>query len=158
MKNIFLVTLIVLVSFLVTGCAVPKNQGRLAQSFEVTQLVESGAVLPGHTYYYTGPEVMPDAIIAVDNRYALKSKYWIQVDNVEEQLAEWNRYIENDSVFRYTDAYSGAWLTTPDEQRAGIWYSKYDHTVVRFPDASSIIIYAPVVPVEHDSFSRLRSP
>ena len=156
MKCLFFATLIFLASFLVLGCAVPKNQGDLARSFEVTQLVESGTVLPGHTYFYTGPEAMPEEIIAVDNRYTLKSKYWIRVNNVKERLADWNEYIENS--YRYTYAYIGAWIMTPDGQQAGIWYSRYYYTVVQYPDSSSIIVYTPVGPVERNRLSILRSP
>lgn len=131
---------------MVTSCAVPANQGKLARSFEVTQLVEADKVLDGHTYYYTGPEAEPDAIIAIDDRYTLKSKYWIRVENPAKKLADWNHFIDNG--IRIFDPFEGAWIMTPDGEKAGIWYSKYDHTVVRYPDASSIIVYIPVVPLE----------
>ena len=141
----------------VTGCAIPPNQGRLDRSFEVLQLFEAGNVLEGHKYYYTGPEAEPDAIIAIDNRYDLKSKYWIRVENVQEQLADWNYFIDNST--RFAEAFEGARIMTPDGQEAGIWYSRYDHTVVRFPDASSIIVYIPIVPLENDKpFNSYRLP
>lgn len=142
--NLFWATL--LVSLMVTACAIPPNQGRLARSFEVAQLVEAGTVLPDHTYYYTGPEAEPDAIIAINNRYELKSKYWIRVENAKEKLADWNYFIDNST--RFAHAYEGARIMTPDGQEAGIWYSRDDHTVVRFPDDSSIIVYKPVVPLD----------
>ncbi len=138
----------IFLGFISAGCAIPENQGRLVRSFEVAKLVEEAIVLPDHTYYYTGPEARPDAIIAIDNRYELKSKYWIRVDNVEEKLADWNYFIDN--KWRYSKFYEGAQIMTPDSEQAGIWYSRYDHTVVRYPDPNSIIVYKPYVPVQSD--------
>lgn len=139
---------VVLLSYLLGGCAIPPNQGKLVRSFEVGQLIEAGTVLPEHTYYYTGPEAEPDAIIAIDNRYTLQSKYWLAVENVEDRLAEWNGYIDNPS--RYRKMYTGARIMTPDGQVAGIWYSRYTHTVVRYPDPSTIIVFTPYVPLENE--------
>ena len=157
MRYLNLFWTIFLLGVVMTGCAVPQNQGRLDRSFEVMHSVEAGKVLDGHTYYYTGPEAEPDAIIAINNRYDLKSKYWIRVENVEEQLADWNYFIDNST--RFAEAYEGARIMTPDGQEAGIWYSRYDHTVVRFPDASSIIVYIPVVPLEsYKPFNSYRLP
>lgn len=151
----FILTLLML-CFLAGGCATTsqnQNWGKIVQTSEVTQLVESATVLPGHTYYFTGPEAAPDAIIAVDNRFTLQSKYWIKVDDVAQNLKDWNRYIDNDHRFQSDNVrakvmlrYGGFWIMTPDGKQAGLWYSRHDNTIVQFPDASTIIIYAPVVP------------
>ena len=148
-----LVTLLLL-SFLAGGCASKaekQNWGKIVQAGEATQLVESATVLPDHTYYFTGPEAGPDAIIAIDNRLTLESKYWIKVDKVAEKLKDWNRYIDNAHSFKSSNArvmlrYEGFWIMTPDGKQAGLWYSRHDNTVIQFPDPSTIIIYAPVIP------------
>ena len=152
-------TLIILfvLSVLLGGCAAPQNQGKLARAGEVTQLIESGAVLPDHTYYYTGPQAEPDAIIAIDNRFTLKAKYWVKVDNAAEQLKDWNRLIDNAHRVPGEDGglwpgtyYHGARIMTPEGKQVGIWYSRYDHTVIQFPDPSTIILYTPVTPFERE--------
>ncbi len=145
---------LLLLCFLAWGCATHQNYGKLVRADEVAQLVESATVLPDHTYYYTGPEWEPDAIIAIDNRYTLQSKYWIKVDNAAEKMMDWERIIDNahripgehGSWIRNT--YAGARILTPDGQEAGLWYSRHDYTVVQFPDASTIILYAPLDPFE----------
>ena len=146
---------LLLLCFLAGGCATHQNQGKIVRSGEVTQLVESATVLPDHTYYYTGPEAEPDAIIAIDNRFTLQSKYWIKVDAAAEKLVDWNRIIDNahripgeHGGIRISSTYAGARIMTPDCREAGLWYSRHDHTVVQFPDASTIILYTPVDPVE----------
>ena len=149
----YLVALLLL-SFLAGGCATKAEKqtwGKIVQAGEATQLVESATVLPDHTYYFTGPEAAPDAIIAIDNRFTLQSKYWIKIDDVAEKLNDWNRYIDNahsfeSSTVRLMLRYGGFWIMTPDSKQAGLWYSRHDNTVVQFPDPSTIIIYAPVIP------------
>ncbi|GAB4333970.1 MAG: hypothetical protein Kow0089_02950 [Desulfobulbaceae bacterium] len=131
---------------LLAGCAIPANQGRLARSGEVDVLIEAGKVLDGHAYYYTGPEAQPDAIIALEEGLTLRSKYWIRVDDPAERLRDWNRVIDNDTRYHYP--YEGYEILTPEGRRVGVWYSRYDHTVVRFPDPSSIEVYTPLTPVE----------
>ena len=148
MRYSLFATYVLLLIFLLSGCAAPQNQGRIIRSDEVNHMVESGIVLPGHTYYYTGPEIEPDAIIAIANSYTLKSKYWIKVENVSESLHDWNRIIDNAYRYRYRNVYEGSWIITPGGNKAGFWYSKYGHSVIHFPDDSSIIIYTPFVPFE----------
>ncbi|MCL7487167.1 MAG: hypothetical protein M8357_03190 [Desulfobulbaceae bacterium] len=146
MKYIQRACIIILFCFLASGCAISSNQGRMVRSGEVDQLIESAAVLPDHTYYYTGPGAEPDAIVALDNRFTLQSKYWVRVDDVAEQLKRWDLLLDNDTRMR--NIYEGFWIMTPDGRRAGIWYSQYDQGFVRFPDESTIILYTPIIPVE----------
>ncbi len=146
---------LLLLSILASGCATSQNQnwGKIVRDAEVTQLVETATVLPNHSYYFTGPEAIPDAIIAIDNRFTLQSKYWIKIDDVAEKLKDWNRYIDNAHRMGNVRAgtmmssnYEGFWIMSADGTQAGLWYSRYESTVVMSPDSSTIIVYAPVVP------------
>ena len=157
MKSILAITLLLISSLLIHGCATSQNQGKLVRAGEVSQLVESATVLQDHTYYYTGPEAEPDAIIAINNRITVQSKYWIKVDDPDIKLADWNRFIDNDhrvpgehDGIRVSYRYEGARIMNPDGQQVGIWYSRHDYTVIQFPDPTTIIIYTPVEPVGGD--------
>ncbi len=138
MKGVFS---ILLLGLLTGGCAIAPDQGALIRSIEVDKLVESATVLVDHTYYFTGPEARPDAIIAIHNNFSLASKYWIRIDAAEEKLRWWHILLQNDT--RYMRPYEGYWILTPEGKQAGLWYSKYDYSVIRFPDASTIILYTP---------------
>jgi len=142
MRYMQFVCTLILIGFLVGGCATPSNQGKMVRDVEVAKLVESATVLPNHTYYFTGPEAQPDVIIAIDDSFTLTSKYWIKVDDVENQLKDWNRLIDNYHRTMW-DIYEGFQIMTPDGRQAGIWYSLYDYTVVQFPDSSTLILYTP---------------
>jgi hypothetical protein len=120
------------------------DRGSLLRNDEVTKLFEGGTVLPDHVYYYCGPEAEPEAIIAIQAGFAFQGQYWYQVAISPGQLQAWNRRIANEQRIRL--AYKGAKIMTPDGRQAGVWYSPVENTVVRFPDAQTILIYTPTPP------------
>ncbi|MDW7772391.1 MAG: hypothetical protein SCH71_05815 [Desulfobulbaceae bacterium] len=128
---------------LVAGCARTDNFGKLVRSEEAGNSIETATILPDHTYYYSGPEARPDAIMALHNSFTLvnEKNLWIKVDITEEKLRSWNRIIRNE--FRIKNYYYGSLIITPDGRQAGIWYSRDDHTVIKTPDPGNIIIYTP---------------
>lgn len=148
MKTLQTLFILFLALFLGTGCAGTKNFGKLSRSDEIKNAFESATVLPDHTYYYTGPEAKPDAILALKNSFTLANKreFWIKVDISEEMLKSWNRIIDNYS--RVKNPYYGSMIITPDGREAGAWYSKFDHTVIETPSPQSIIIYTPSEPIK----------
>jgi len=139
------------VGLIIGGCAVSPYQGKFVRDGKVDSLIGSATVLPEYTYYYTGPEAEPDAIVAIDNKYTFTGKYWIKVADadVKEKLQWWNWLIDNNNRIKYS--YSGYRIMTPEGKQAGIWYSKYDYSVARFPGGSTMILYTPI-----DSEQRLK--
>lgn len=133
-----------LLLLLLGGCADAQSQGetgRLVLTDEVRNIFESNTVLPDHVYYYSGPEAEPEAIIGIQAGLAFQGRYWHQVALTREQLQSWNRRIDN--AHRIRLSYKGARIMSPDDRQVGVWYSKYDHTVIRFPDANTILMYTP---------------
>ncbi len=52
------------------------SYGKIRPDNDVGRAFESYLVKPDHTYYISGVESHPNAIIAIDNRYILESKLW----------------------------------------------------------------------------------
>lgn len=139
-----------LLFLLLGGCAatVPQGQqGHLIRSDEVRKIFESNTVLPDHVYYYSGPEAEPEAIIGIHADFTLQGRYWYRVALTQEKLQDWNRMIDN--THRFRNSYGGARIMAPDGRPAGVWFSKFDHTVIRFPDEKTILMYTPE-PLSHD--------
>jgi hypothetical protein len=129
-------------ALMLAGCAGTGKPLLLERSLEVNKLVEGAVILPGHAYYYAGPESKPDVIVAIDRKYTFRqSVHWHEVTPTEELLRSWNRIIDN--YYRIRDRYYGAWILTPDGQKAGIWYSRHTNTVIEYPAPDQIIIYRP---------------
>jgi hypothetical protein len=133
-----------LLFLLLGGCAGVQPQGEkgsLVHTDEVTRLFEANTVLPDHVYYYSGSEAEPDAIIGIQAGLSFQGRYWHPVALTQGGLQSWNRRIDNAHRFRLS--YRGARIMSPDGGQVGVWYSKYDHTVIRFPDANTILMYTP---------------
>ena len=142
MNRMLKISFTILVLLLGTSCASENYSRYQTRSGEVAKLFESATVLQDHTYYYNGPSVQPDTIIAIHNSYTLQNtKYWNEVDITEKQLQDWNRLIANEYRMRYP--YRGAYILAPDGSKIGVGYTKYRMTVIKFPSPGQITIWPP---------------
>ena len=66
------------------GCG--SSYGNIQRSREVGRLFENTEILPDHNYYYSGPDAIPYALIGIDKKYTLESRYWKRINLTEEQL------------------------------------------------------------------------
>jgi hypothetical protein len=140
--------LIVQLSF--SGCA--SNYGSLKPSSEVTHIFEAYGVFPGHTYYYSGSETEPNAIIGINQQYRLCSQLWKKVDLTRDMLKNW---IDNmKTVQDFSAGPSGSLILDHAGKPAGIWYSAWSDTVVRMGKDNNIIVHTPTLPLKKIKFIR----
>ena len=125
-----------------TYCAPAGTYGKLQWSDKTLQLFESAQILDNHTYYFYGPEMQPDAIIAVDNKYVLADSFWKEIDLTPAQLSKWMDRIDNKYRYR-NDKYLGAVIVDQDGNRIGEWYSPIDWTVIKRGEGNEVIIHTP---------------
>ena len=111
--------------FVFAACG--NHYGNFMLSEEVAHTVESGVVLPGFKYYYSGRDTMPYAIMGIDRSYHVPSRYWIFFEPQPEQLKKMsgNIYAKD----RYNPY--GAQIRDTEGNIIGIWYSN-----VRFHSVS----------------------
>jgi len=130
-----------LVLAVLAGCATP-NYGSLQTSSEITELFESGRILSDHLYYYSGFREIPDAIVAIDQRYTLRSRVWNYFDPTPDMLRNWG--------FRMTQVQPaptlGAVILASDGSRVGVWFSSLRQTSVRTANQNEVMIAAPEAP------------
>ncbi|MGD8943669.1 MAG: hypothetical protein PVJ37_10405, partial [Desulfobacterales bacterium] len=119
------------------------NYGQLQSSHDITQLFEKAQVLSDHTYYYSGLQGVPDAIIGIRPNYTLRAKLWQQVDFSHLTLKKWIFRMNYVQLVRP----QGAWILGPDGDRLGIWFSAERQTSVRL-DSENRLIVAPPLPPE----------
>ncbi|BBO76412.1 hypothetical protein DSCW_38290 [Desulfosarcina widdelii] len=118
---------IVLAALLLMLTACGSHYGNFSLSGEVTHAFETGTVQPDLDYYYAGRDTMPYAIMGIDRRYQVPSRYWIPFDPQPEQLKKMSGNIYGKD--RY-DPY-GAHIRDTEGKIIGIWYSN-----VRFKSVS----------------------
>jgi len=139
MKSFLNILLLGIAVLFLANCASPVNQGKLVRTKEVADRFENGEILPDHTYYFSGPEAEPDAIIGIHNSYTFERGYWKEANISEKKMQGWNRIIDNH--YRIRQKYYGYRITAPDGKPVGIWYGKYSFTVIKFPELNTVIIY-----------------
>ena len=129
---------------LLFGCAAGLPSGQWSVDDHVRQAFEAGYIFPGHTYFYLGSATAPEAIIAVNNRYMLQSRFWERIDISQEQLDRWRQFYRTDNS-RPCDFWGGV-ILAPDGQPAGFWYAQDLYTVVEMPEPGVLRIHQPTSP------------
>jgi hypothetical protein len=118
------------------------NYGKLQRSPEITKIFEDHQVLAEHSYYYSGLQGVPDAIIGLHTNYTIKSKLWQPVDFDSQLLKTWT----NRMAYVHLVTPRGAWILAPEGHRIGVWYSARHQTTVRVEKNNHVFIAVPVPP------------
>lgn len=127
---------------LLCSCATTSSYGKLQSSHDITQLFDKAQVLPDHTYYYSGLQGVPDAIIGIHPNYALREKLWQQIDFSHSTLKTWISRMN----YVHLVAPKGAWVLGPDGKRLGIWFSAQRQTSVRLDKENRLVVAPPPPP------------
>jgi hypothetical protein len=116
------VILLVIVQSFLSGCAATGKNPGVTTSREATAIWNSYQILPNYRYYYSGPDAQPFYIIGIDDRYKLMTNLWKPVDLTPAKLKDWINYIQP----RYNPWPYGAYITGPNREQIGLWYSVRD--------------------------------
>lgn len=123
-----------------TGCVTGRNLGGYQGSNDVRQIFESYQVLPDHTYYITGSNVDPAAILAIDNRYTLTSAdLWNKVTADQSQLRFWVDTMSR----KIADMPRGYYVLAPSGNRMGVFYSSRGRGLVEMEGENKVAVYLP---------------
>jgi len=124
----------------VTACGRPAYM--FHADMRINDALESYHPLPGYTYYYSGPEDFPLAILGIRPEYRLKKQFWIPVDLTEKKLQDWMELIDNPHR-GMKSRYHGKVIRTSEGEEIGIWYSPQEWSTVRVGPDREVIIYTP---------------
>ena len=128
-------TLVGMVAF---GCA--GNRGGLTLDAQVTRDFQTGAIQSDYQYYYQGRDDMPYAIMGIDRRYSVPSRYWIPFEPQPEQLKNMSGNVYGKLVY---DPY-GALIRATDGAVVGVWYSNLRfHSVTVDQEAKTVQVLFP---------------
>ena len=133
--------ILIVLLIILFGCA--GNYGRLVRDAEVNKIFKSYQILPGHRYYFSGPDGRPDAIMGIHPNYTLETTQWTEMDLTEEKLKkliDWINFHHRDNTRHYPD---GFLIQDHDGRRVGIWYSIWDWTAVMVEADKRVKIFPP---------------
>lgn len=145
MEHIFRLFFLVLsvTLFVSDGSAANVPMGSWNADTTTKQSIESGKLLPNHTYYYSGSMSSPDCFIAIDNQYTLrKSPVWAKAEEMSEKVLKgWLQSFKTQGM--ESSSIGGGVILTPDGKKAGVFYSHYPVNIVQMPEPGILEIFQP---------------
>ncbi len=138
-----ILSVFLIAAVLVVGCS--GKYGLVVYNYDVKKMFETYQLPLDHTYYYSGTEVFPKAMIGIQNEFRLESKYWKQVEPNQDLLKKWfdRQRLEQGYVWKK----NGSQIISPDGNPIGIWYSlgKWKNSaMVKMIDDNTVFIGHPV--------------
>lgn len=154
--RLLLFFLLIVVVFMM-GCFTPGGYGKLVPNDKVKNTFETYQLPPGYTYYYSGPDAYPKALLGIRNEYRLESRYWKPVDLTQPVLKKW---LEIDGRPRpgYNLTRNGSDIMAPDGRQIGVWYAVRnwkDRATIKMIDDNTVNVSPPLIDV---SDSKLKIP
>jgi len=142
MKSMALSLLLLGISFALTGCITCEECGSLKIHHDIARLFLNNEIVPGYNYFYSGTSQWPSAIMAIDASYTVKAEFWKPVELSGQDLSEWLQKAANWNGLRRTNK-NGAEILSPEGERVGIFFSKYDNLITKFQGNKVIQVYPP---------------
>jgi hypothetical protein len=135
----FLIIIILLLTItMLWGCS--GKYGHIQKSREAGRSFENLQIRDDHIYYYSGPAAIPYAVIAIHKDYTLKTRLWKKIDLTSDQLRIWFTLGMQGT---FGSPPSGSYIFDPDGQEIGIWYSIFNHTVVKMENDNVVVVHPP---------------
>lgn len=120
------------------------THARLQRNQEAFDAFRAGKVLPGHTYYTTGMESRPDAILGIADGYTLVTERWKKREMTEGLLRHLVGRMDDESSAVAAGLAGSAVLNNQGEE-IGIWYSAVDITVVEMLSDTEVRVSPPTL-------------
>ena len=147
---------ILLAGFLFTlaGCAGCPDCGSIRLEHDVTKIFTSEQIVPGYQYFYYGEILSPKAILGIAKSYRVEGKFWTPIELTQDQLTSWIQEIKRrpTGIETLSNSFNGYEIRDPQGNRVGIWYSRYDWGVFKFPADKVIQAYPPAFRTGSGSF------
>lgn len=132
---------VLLAALFVAGCAAGSG-ARLDRSGEVLRDFLSGRVLEGYTYYTTGMQNNPDAILAIAPGYSLKTGRWLKREMTPQLLRQ--MVGEMNATYNATiSGLLGSSVLSEEGETIGVWYSALGQTTVEMISATEVRVSPP---------------
>jgi len=107
----------------------------------VENLFKQNQLSTEYNYYYTGRSKIPYAVIGIDSKYTLNSKFWHKI----ESKIKISKKIKNLMPIGGGHVTYGRILDSGGNQ-IGLWFSEYPNTIVRFGSGNELKVFSPYQP------------
>ena len=137
--------LCILILFSSAGCvgSLFKNYGTIIPDRAATNAFEKFQINPNFTYYISGSDAYPNAIIGVDKAYTLESDLWKKVEMTPPIFRGLIMDMQTKALTLGQSQHGFAMFDDKGNQ-IGIWYSILSaRMMLKMKDSRTVIIYTP---------------
>jgi len=135
---LFLIGLFTIPFFQVTFAGSPGEFAVIREDPAVKTIFKLNQMPAEYNYYYTGRSDLPYAVIGIDPKYTLKSKYWYKIEAKDQIVKKINHLMPIGAI----DVTYGR-IVDQDGNQIGLWFSEYYHTVIIFGSNNRLLIFSP---------------
>ncbi len=138
---LFSIGLFTMLYFQVAFAGSPGEYAVTRADLAVESLFKQNQLSTEYNYYYTGRSNLPYAVIGIDPKYTLNSKFWHKI----EFKNKIGKKINNLMPIRGGPVIYGRILNSGGNQ-IGLWFSEYRSTIVRFESNNKLKVFSPYRP------------
>ncbi|MFA6412566.1 MAG: hypothetical protein WCW53_07690 [Syntrophales bacterium] len=135
-------TMILLMVFLMAGC-LEGRYGNIFPDGQVSKDFDSFKIDPGMNYYYSGPDLYPNALIGLKKQYVLDSDLWKPIKPTPESFRDMIIHMQ-DKAREYREFQHGFLMYDDKGQPIGVWYSILKaRTFTQMGEGNKVRVYTP---------------
>lgn len=141
-KGQFGLIVILFVVFLLAGC-LGGRYGNIFPDGQVSKDFEAFKIDPGMNYYYSGPDLYPNALIGLKKEYVLDSDLWKPIKPTPESFRDMILHMQ-EKAREYREFQFGFTMYDDKGKPIGVWYSILKaRTFTQMGEGNKVRVYTP---------------
>ncbi len=141
-QRIVVMVLILFMVFPVAGCS-GGRYGNIYPDGQVTKDFDAFKIDPGMNYYYSGPDLFPNALIGLKKQYVLDSDLWKPIKPTPESFRDMILHMQ-EKAQEYREFQHGFIMSDDKGRPIGVWYSILKaRTFTQMGEDNKVRIYTP---------------
>ncbi|MFA5181487.1 MAG: hypothetical protein WC405_09230 [Syntrophales bacterium] len=134
--------MVLFVVLLLAGC-LGGRYGSILPDGQVSNDFDSFKIDPGMNYYYSGPDLFPNALIGLKKQYALDSDLWKPIEPTPKSFRDMILHMQ-EKAREYNEFQHGFIMYDDKGQPIGIWYSILKaRTFTQMGEGNKVRVYTP---------------
>jgi len=135
-------TMVLLMIFLLAGCS-GGRYGNIYPDGQVTKDFDTFKIDPGMNYYYSGPDLFPNALIGLKKEYVLDSDLWKPIKPTPQSFRDMILHMQ-DKAQEYREFQHGFIMYDDKGRPIGVWYSILRaRTFTQMGEGNKVRVYTP---------------
>ncbi|MCP4744743.1 MAG: hypothetical protein GY874_01180 [Desulfobacteraceae bacterium] len=135
-----------------TGCVTSGKH--FDRKVSAQRIFEQYQVDNNYSYYISGHDAKPVAIVGLRKKYTLEAPSWRPVIMTEKQLRTWVDRMKDQPGAEYNIEPNGAYILDNQKNRIGLWYSVWALPIVTFKSDKVLAISQPMTVFPHSNRNR----